>query len=221
VHHRDKTSCLLQAYKNGEKMLKKILPILLAISVALTACAPKAAPTMAPADVEGTAVSAAFTMVALTQMAIPSATPLPPTEMPSPTPLPTFTLQAIMPTLEPLVLPSATPAVSDPNNCNHVLDMGEAGPMKNLRIENENKSTVNLSLSLYKPNSFGQCGYVSYVISKGEKRKVGIPAGYWYAYSWVLDPPSTGSVSFYIGPSGTNDLLRLVIKKDIIAWVGP
>ena len=202
-------------------MLKKILPILLAISVVLTACAPKAEPTMAPADVQGTAVSAAFTMVAQTQMAIPSATPLPPTEMPSPTPLPTFTLQPLMPTLEPLVMPSATPSVSDPNNCNHVLDMGEAGPMKNVRIENETRSNVNLGLYLYKPNAFGQCGYISYTLTKLEKRKVGIPAGYWSANSWVLDPPSTGYTSFYIGPSGSDDLLRIVIKKDVIAWVGP
>jgi hypothetical protein len=201
-------------------MLKKLLPILLALSVLLAACTPKAEPTMAPADVEGTAVSAAFTMVAQTQIAIPTATSLPPTEIPSPTPLPTFTLQPIIPTLA-LILPTATSAPSDPNNCNRTLNMAEAGPMKNLRIENENKSQVNLSLNLYQPNPFGQCGSVSYTINGGEKRKVGIPSGYWFAYSWVLNPPSTGSVSFYIGPSASTDLLRLVIKKDTIAWIGP
>jgi len=45
-------------------MIKKILPILLALSVLLTACGAKGTPTMAPADVEGTAVSSAWTMVA-------------------------------------------------------------------------------------------------------------------------------------------------------------
>jgi len=202
-------------------MLKKILPILLALTILLTACAPQGTPTMAPADVEGTAVSAAWTMVAQTQAAIPTATPLPPTETPSPTPLPTFTPPPVIPTLEQLILPTATSAPSDPNNCNRALNMAEAGPMKNIRIENENKSQVNLSLNLYQPNPFGQCGSISYTIKGGEKRKVGIPTGYWYAYSWVLDPPSTGSVSFYIGPSGSDDLLRIVIKKDTIAWVGP
>jgi hypothetical protein len=202
-------------------MLKKILPILLALTVLLTACTPQGTPTMAPADVEGTAVSAAWTMVAQTQAAIPTATPLPPTETPSPTPLPTFTPPPVIPTLEQLILPTATSAPSDPNNCNRALNMGEAGPMKNVRIENVNKSQVNLSLNLYQPNPFGQCGSISYTIKGGEKRKVGIPTGYWYAYSWVLDPPSNGSVSFYIGPSGSDDLLRIVIKKDTIAWVGP
>jgi hypothetical protein len=206
---------------NGEKMFKKILPILIAITLLLTACAPEAAPTMAAADVQGTAISAAFTMVALTQMAIPTATPLPPTETPSPTPLPTFTLQPVIATLEPLILPTATSAPSDPNNCNRVLNMGEAGPTKNVRIENTNKSKINLSLNLYTPNLFGQCGSLSYTVAGGAKTKIAIPSGYWYAYSWVENPPSTGSVSFYIGPSATQDLLRLVVRADVIAWVGP
>ena len=90
-------------------MLKKILPILLALTILLTACAPQGTPTMAPADVQNTAVAAAWTMVAMTQAAIPTATPLPPTETPSPTPLPTFTAEPlIIPTLEPLILPTAT-----------------------------------------------------------------------------------------------------------------
>ncbi len=84
-------------------MLKKILPILLALTVLLTACGSQGTPTMAPADVEGTAVAAAWTVVAMTQAAIPTATQLPPTETPSPTPLPTFTAEPlIVPTLEPL-----------------------------------------------------------------------------------------------------------------------
>jgi len=205
-------------------MLKKILPILLALSVLLSACTPQAEPTMAPADVQNTAVAAAWTMVQATLDAQPTATPLPPTETPSPTPLPTFTAPALIPTLEQLILPTATAAPSDPNNCEKLLNMGEAGPMKNVRIENQNAATVNLSLSLWQPNKFGQCGYVGYVIKPNEKRKVGIPAGSWSAFGWVLDPKGqsqAGPVSFFIGPGGGDDLLRLVIKKETIAWIGP
>ncbi|MBI5953857.1 MAG: hypothetical protein HY865_19560 [Chloroflexi bacterium] len=206
-------------------MLKKILPILLAVTVLLEACTPQAAPTMAPVDVQNTAVAAAWAIVTMTQGAIPTNTPVPPTETPSPTPLPTFTAPpAVIPTLDPLLLaPTAAPTAgpSDPNNCVKALNVAEAGPTKNVRIENTTGSQVNLSLTLYTPNLFGQCGSLGYVIKKGEKRKITIPAGYWYAYSWVLDPPSTGEVSFYIGPSKTQDLLRLIIKPDIIAWVGP
>lgn len=195
-------------------MLKKILPILLTLTVLLAACTPQAAPTMAAADVEGTAMAAALTMVYMTQMAIPTNTPVPPTETPSPTPLPTFTPPPVIDTLVPLILPTATSAPSDPNNCNKSLNISEAGPTKNVRIENTMGSQVNLSLNLYTPNLFGQCGAISYVINKGEKRKIEIPSGYWYAYGWVINPPSTAEGSFFIGPSKSQDLLRLIIKKD-------
>jgi hypothetical protein len=127
----------------------------------------------------------------------------------------------LIPTLDQIVLPTATTVSSDPNNCNRVLNLAEAGPTKNVRIENTTKSQVNLSLTMWTPNLFGQCGYLSYVISKNENRKVAIPSGSWYAYAWILNPPSTAETSFYIGPSKSQDLLRLIIKKDVIGWVGP
>ena len=179
---------------------------------------------MAPADVQGTAVAAAWTMVAATQAAIPTNTPLPPTEVPSPTSLPTFTPEPlIVPTLPQLVLatPTTAAAPSDPNNCLKPLNMGEAGPIKRVRLENESRGTANLSLNLYKPNLFGQCGALSYTVKKGSMTVIEIPNGYWYAYAWVLDPPSTGEESFYLGPSKTTDLNRLIIKEDNIVFVGP
>ena len=192
-----------------EIKLKKILPFLLALTVLLAACGPLTLPTMSPADAQGTAVAATLTSIASTQAAIPTNTSLPPTETASPTP-----------TLEPTV-PPTTIATTDPNNCTKALNMGEAGPTKNVRIENENKNTVNLSLNLYTPNSFGQCGALSYSIKGGAKMNIQIPTGSWSAYSWVLDPPSNGNVNFIIGTSKSTDLLRLVVKKDVIAWVGP
>jgi hypothetical protein len=203
-------------------MFKKVLPILVAFSFLLTACgAEPAPPTMSAADINSTAVAGAQTMVAQTQAAIPTATPLPPTETPSPTPLPTFTPPPVIPTLEQLILPTATTASSDPNNCNRLLNVAEAGPTKNVRIENTLKSTVNLSLTLWEPNLFGQCGSVGYQLTKNQQLKIGLPSGSWYAYAWVLDPPSTAEGSFYIGPSKSQDLLRLIIKEHLIVWVGP
>ena len=203
-------------------MIKKVLPILIALAVLLTACGTPASPTMSPADVEGTAMAAAWTMVAATQQAIPTATQIPPTEIPSPTPLPTFTPLRLVdiPTL-PALLPTATTAAAT-GDCVQALDMAAAGPIHNVRIENETGYPVNLSLNLYKPNAFGQCGSISFQVSKNEKRRITIPGGYWYAYEWINGPNGgNGDVSFYLGPSGNKDLLRLVLKKDIIAWIGP
>jgi hypothetical protein len=56
------------------------------------------------------------------------------------------------------------------------------------------------------------------------KEIVEIPSGSWFAYAWITlkggsSSESTGS--FYLGPSKTTDLLRLVIRKDSIALIGP
>src|SRR5512147_1211738 len=69
----------------------KFPTILFLIALIAGACAPQAAPTMNAADVQSTAVAAAFTMIAQTQAAMPTATPLPPTEAPTNTPMPTNT----------------------------------------------------------------------------------------------------------------------------------
>jgi hypothetical protein len=200
-------------------MIKKLLPVLLALSVVLSACAPKAEPTMAPADVEGTAVSAAFTMVAMTQMAIPTATPLPPTETPSPTPLPTFTVPPLIPTLEPLILPTATSAPSDPNNCLKPLNVGEAGPTNPMRIENDTKGTIQwMSLNLA-TNAFGQCGAVSYNnIGPGAKKIIALPKGDWYFWAGIVykDGHSGNASGGCTIRQGDEDMLRIVVRDEVI-----
>ena len=164
-------------------MLKRILPILLALSVLLTACGAQGTPTMAPADVEGTAVSSAWTMVAATQMAIPTATALPPTETPAPTPLPTFTPPPLLdlPTATLFNLPTPT-TVSAADDCNHPLNVGEAGETNRMRVENASGGTIAwLSLNLSK-NAFGQCGALSWSnIGNGGKFIVDLPKGIWWA----------------------------------------
>jgi hypothetical protein len=205
----------------------------LLLTALLTACGPEATPTMSPADVQGTAVAAAWTVVAETQAAIPTATPEPPTATPSPTALPTFT--PALPTSgtpgalgtatqNPVAaLPTSTSASSD--SCLAALDMGEAGPMKRVRIENQTGGPVNLSLTLWQKNAFGQCGALSWSnLAKNAKMIVEIPSGDWYAYAWITLPgggSSEASGSFYFGPSKTDDLIRLVIDKDVINVVGP
>jgi hypothetical protein len=202
-------------------MLKKIIPILLALTVLLTACGTPAAPTMSPADVQGTAVSAAWTMVAATQAAIPTNTPLPPTEVPSPTPLPTFTLEPLLiPTLPQLVLPTATTAAaSDPDNCLKPLNMGEAGPTNPMRIENESGGTIQwMSLNLVE-NAFGQCGALSYNnIGPGAKKTINIPKGTWYAWAGISykDGTSGNSSGTFIIRIGDGDLLRIIVKPEVI-----
>lgn len=199
-------------------MLKKILPILLALTILLTACGPEATPTMAPADVNNTAVAAAWTVVAMTQAAIPTATPLPPTETPSPTPLPTFTAEPLnIPTLAPVIPPTSTSAPADPNNCNKPLNVAEAGPTNPMRIENDTGGPINLSLNLA-TNAFGQCGALSYSVPKNGKQVINLPKGSWWAYAWITYPNGTSGTSegsFQINP-GDFDMLRIIVGKEVI-----
>ncbi len=196
--------------------------MLLAAATFLAACGPEPAPTLSAADVQSTAIAAAWTMVAATQQAIPTNTPIPPTNTPSPT-LPATATP--FPTFAQLTPPSPTIAAGDPNNCNKPLNMGEAGPKKRLRIENNSGGTsLNLSLGIWTPNLFGQCGYLSWSNKPGYwKEIVEIPSGSWYAYAWITlkQGSSESSGSFVLGPSKSDDILRLVIGKDSIALIGP
>jgi hypothetical protein len=214
--------------RNGEKMLKKTITVLFALTILLTACGPEATPTMSPADVQGTAVAAAWTVVAETQAAIPTATPLPPTPLPSPTLQPTFTPPPLatsgVATQNPVAaLPTSTSASAD--SCLMPLDMGEAGPKKRVRVENDTGGPLNLSLTLYEKNAFGQCGALSWAnVGKNAKFIIEIPSGSWFAYAWITLPgggSSESAGSFFLGPSKTDDLLRLIVKKDVIGIVGP
>ncbi|WKZ38147.1 MAG: hypothetical protein QY332_09410 [Anaerolineales bacterium] len=199
-------------------MIKRILPVLLAVTVLLTACGPQGTPTMSAAEVEGTAVAAAWTMVAMTQEAIPTNTPIPPTETPSPTPLPTFTPLA-EPTLE-LIIPTATTASSSGGNCLGPINMSQAGPTSRVRIENETGGTFTISLNLVE-SAFGQCGAMSYNLAKNEKLIVNLPRGSWFAYAWITigSTNSTAACSFVLRPADT-DLIRLKVEKGSCRDVG-
>jgi hypothetical protein len=72
-------------------MKRNVLITSLVLILLASACAPQGTPTANPADIQNTAIAAAATMVAQTLAAVPTATPLPPTETASPIPLPTNT----------------------------------------------------------------------------------------------------------------------------------
>lgn len=199
-------------------MIKKIMPLLAALAIFITACGPQGTPTMSPADVEGTAISAAWTIVAMTQLAIPTATPLPPTETPVPTSLPTFTPIALPTQSTPLVLPTATQAAGGVDDCStKLLNFGEAGPQSSVRFQNETGGTIILSLNL-STNAFGQCGNVSYSLTKNENLVVSLPKGNYYAWAWITfsnGDTSTAAGSF-INKVGDNHLFPVLIKKEVI-----
>ena len=199
--------------------MKKILQISLVLAALLSACGPQGTPTMSAADVQGTAVAAAWTMVAMTEAAIPTATPIPPTNTPSPTLPPTDTPLPPPTSSFPTALPTQNASGTD--TCVHPLNMGEAGPKHTTLIKNQSGGTINLSLTLYTPNAFGQCGSISWGgVAKNGSITVGLPAGYWFAYAWVtLSGGKSAEVSgsFFVQPAQF-DKIELCVRSEVIVY---
>jgi len=144
------------------------LTVIVLAGMIISACGAPAAPTMNSADVQSTAQAAAFTMVAETQAAVPTATPLPPTETPTQTALPTETPLSL-PTLDVTFTPTTAPVSNNSgvDPCaNRVLSHSPKGKTTIIRIANTTKVTVNVSLYLNETEGQGECGYRAYTLTK-------------------------------------------------------
>lgn len=153
-------------------MRKKLLISGTLLVLLTSACAPQAQPTMNPADVQNTAAAAAFTVVAQTQAAIPTATPLPPTTTATPLPLPTTTpfpnstgdpALATAATLLPTGAATTVPQQSSSNtgdDCNKALTSW-SGPSARFTIDNQTNPRGEVVLSLYVVTRSGECGYLT------------------------------------------------------------
>jgi hypothetical protein len=170
-------------------MKRKVLILSVVLILLIGACAPKAAPTPNSQDVQHTAEAAAFTMVAQTEGAMPTATTVPPTATATPTleatatPIesptidPSLATSATLPTVQfaptvagaqptALLPPTSVPqAAATDANCNKALTSWR-GPTANFSIVNETKPQGKIILSLYVVTPQGECGYLA-DLSKG------------------------------------------------------
>lgn len=155
-----------------------LFTLIAVLAVVVSACGAQPVPTINPADVQHTAEAAAFTMVAQTQAAMPTATPLPPTEIPTNTPAPTDTAAAVptldttiatagagVPTLAPTKVPASGNATVDPC-ANRVLAANPKGKPTIIKIANMTKATINVSIYLEETAGAGECGYRGYTLTK-------------------------------------------------------
>ena len=149
-------------------MTRNVLIIGVVLILLVSACAPQAVPTANPVDVQHTAEAGAFTMVAQTQAAIPTATSIPPTETPLPTalptdtppPLPTSAIQGALPTGIPTFTQQSPNTSTNTDNtqdiCNQPLTAWQ-GPTANFTISNMTKPAGTIVLSMYVVTTLGQC----------------------------------------------------------------
>jgi len=199
------------------KLVKKIIPIMI-VAALITACGAERAPTMTVADVQGTAVAAAFTIVAETQAAIPSATPLPPTETPTQTPLPTDTPFSL-PTLSITATNTVASAGGDP--CATRVLGKPKGRETIIKIDNKVKAAVTVSLYLNETASHNECGYRSYQLSKnGSTVITDLVQGCYNLWAWSNESGNTFNSSGY-GCINNPDKWTFEIYKETIKFIGP
>lgn len=194
---------------------------LVAAALIVGACGAPAAPTANPLDVQHTAEAAAFTMVAQTQEALPSSTPLPPTETAAPTlaatntaaPLPTLDV-----TLTATIPPSSTPG-GDP--CSTRVLSPSRGKETVIRVVNTTKVTVTVSMYLNETAAHGECGYRGFTLSKNNDIVyTDLVQGCYNLWAWSDDPKGKFSSSGG-GCINNPDKWTFEISESQIKFVGP
>ena len=177
-----------------------ILTPLLVITLILSACGAQATPTPNPVDLQGTISAAAFTVIAETFAAIPTATPPPPTATSTDTPLPTLTLLASPPsgiTFTPA--PSGNSGSGDPCIYKTMPPTLQGEPVR-MRIDNSTKATVSVSVYLNQASPQGQCGYRSYTLTPGQFIVLNdLVEGCYTLWAWNPDPDE-----YFIVTNGTS-----------------
>jgi hypothetical protein len=215
---------LSQLLVNGKEKLKimnriTVFSLTVALAMVISACGAEATPTVNPVDIQNTAIAAAFTVVAETQAAIPTNTPIPPTETPSPTPLPTQT-PISLPTLEvpPTTAPTSGSSGGDP--CNAPLGATVSGKPTTIKLVNQTKGPIIASLYL-NLTPFGECGFRGYNLSKGDSVVItDLPQGC-YNVSVFVNDPKNPSKSFGYGCINNSDKWTFDVFPESVKFTGP
>lgn len=178
------------------------LTLVLLLALISSACGAQAtpAPTLNPIDLQSTAAVVAFTMIAETQAAIPTATPIPPTETPTNTPLPTVTpipVGSAVATLTPV--PNGNAGGNDP--CvNQPLTNALEGETVRLRINNTTDAALTVSIYLNQTATQNECGYRIYSVEAQQPLVINdLIEGCYTIWAWNPDPEG-----YFIVTNGSN-----------------
>lgn len=164
-----------------------MLSRVLMIALTLSACgaSAEATPTVDPVDLQSTVAALAFTMIAETQAAIPTATPSPPTATITEIPAPTNTFLPLPALGEALTqIPNSDSGGGDP--CiDKVLPASLQGEAVRIRLTNSTKATVAVSVYLQQTTANSQCGYRSYNLTPGQSIVINdLVAGCYTLWAW-------------------------------------
>jgi hypothetical protein len=207
------------------KRLSIFTVIVLTTLIASACGAEPPPPTMNAVDVQNTAVAAALTMVAETQAAIPTNTPLPPTETPTETPLPTDT-PLPLPTLNVTLTSTTAPVVSSNTNtgvdpCATRVLSPKKGRETVIRVVNATNVTITVSMYLNETASHGECGYRGFTLSKNNDIVyTDLVQGCYNLWAWSDDSKGKFRSSGY-GCINNPDKWTFEVRADNIKFSGP
>lgn len=199
----------------------KLTIFIILLSIVLSACGAQGTPTINPADVQTTAIAAAFTVVAQTQAAIPTNTPIPPTETPTATPQPTETPVILV--TETGLLPTLTATVQasgggDP--CNQALKSNPAGHPTKILLANKTNAPITASLYL-NITPFGECGYRGYNLAANDSILITDLTTGCYNVGVFVNHPRTPSKAFGYGCINNPDKWTFEVYADFVKFFGP
>ena len=195
-------------------MKKKFLAIVSIIIVITLAACGSAEPTMSAEDLANTAVADAWIAITQTQAALPTATPIPPTNTAEPTVI-------LAPTLPPLpTLTAPTEAVPTADVCGKVLSdfTSLKGTLATVEFVNNSQGRVDLAFGMNSPNEFGECITYSFSLGMGDTVSTKILNGCYWGWGWIngSDPsqPRTGDALLCLPDS--LPIYRVVITKETV-----
>lgn len=203
--------------------------LMIVLVLTISACGAQPVPTVNAADVQHTAEAAAFTMVAQTQAAIPTATPLPPTETPTPTPAITDT-PVPLPTLAGASSPVPTVASGNGNAangaatvdpCSNRVLSAPKGKSTVIQIKNTTKVAITVSMYLNETAGQGACGWRTYKLSKNNDVVItDLVQGCYNLWAWSDDPKGKFNSSGG-GCINNDDKWSFEVSSGTIKFVGP
>src|SRR5690349_14057922 len=207
------------------KRLSLLTVIVLTTLIASACAAEPPPPTMNAVDVQNTAVAAALTMVAQTQAAIPTNTPLPPTETSTQTPLPTDTplpLPTLNVTLTSTTAPVAGNGTSAVDPCATRILSPKQGRETIIRVVNQTNVTVRVSMYLNETAAHGECGYRGFDLSKNNDIVyTDLIQGCYNLAAWSIDSKNNFGYVYGAGCINNPDKWTFEIRENIIKFSGP
>lgn len=195
--------------------MSRLKTISIIMTMLISACGAEVTPTINPVDVQNTAVAAAFTLVAETQAAIPTATPLPPTETATQTPLPTNT-PLTLPTLAATFTPMAASTAGGDPCLTRILSWSPKGREAKIRLVNTTKANITVSIYLNETPDHFECGYRVYnIASRGDLFITDLVQGCYNVWAFN-DDQKTPVNAFGFGCINNSDKWTIEISQDSV-----